>query len=1077
MDPYLRLYALKARVLLHDPPNKMWVLRSHEEVARKFVELVLSGTNLFIDVDENAVRRADVAASTFDRWFINYLYAEKSDGGSSKPLVVEYRWIHNIFRPDKRVELSDPGDRVYNVLRGVGDVLREIAEAAKNVGDRALGHLLYTTLYFLLEVSWLSNDLSPSLADTRNPTHTVFDHLYAATTISNLYLYEEPSGFVARIDIPMIQKFVSSARRTADFWAGSWVISKLSWGIIKRFVDEYGPDIVLSPSLRLNPYLFNYIIEKLEEAGVGRNTTRKICEQYSELLKRLGLNIIIEKTGGDCEKLREMLSLIPLIPATTYIVLPPIKFSSVDDVRNTVARYYTESWNDIVKQVMESSEPTRGIGSVLKQLLNEFQNVLRFPHTSIRIDVVDVKNVYMNLEMCLYKGDKNACKQIGLEDSVKEKLEKTLKQETRNGLSLKEMRLANALLWHVVVTKALDIESRKSPIPLPRPFWIFDGANLKPETDYSKLTAMREGDWRLCTLCQEEPAVIHFPKTWSEKRKRPEFDEEWVKLFREYMISKGLEVDDKAFNELKKVFRPGEALGPYCLLKRVIGYVHAKKLRNYFGLASTDDVALIALDKSLAKIIADEDKAKRFREAFEEKAKREGITIHHLQFVLPEAYKRYCEVSKERCEVVEAIEFRDLELAAFSSNMLYDSFKRVISDSLEEFCKDVDPADLAREMLGDNKDFEVLYKAARKTLLAKRLCSIRTRYSIVKGDGDNIGKLHQGDLESLGIEMSWYIDTLVNHLVKNVSKDDAERIRKAYEIASKVANAIAGKNKLVVSPTLSAAISIALQVAALKDVATIVKFNGFPIYAGGDDVLALFPVEKTIQAVEALRTGFWGDNEKMFHLSTGGEAIVVAQALPTGRSFGVRVADVMDVMSFEIIEAGEQLEKIAKNARWLGSDVCISEKDSLVVSDSRSGVVALFPLSICSGHFKKLIASKVLKTLATIFVANSVGVLSSNTPDDLDNALSDPLTKARVELPLNARHKLIENVVSRNIDVGRDAEEVKTKIVNIFTQPIEVIGNCIINAFNLVNTRRLDGENGLTLAEELIEFIRAARGW
>ncbi|MFZ8792536.1 MAG: hypothetical protein ACO2O2_01425, partial [Acidilobaceae archaeon] len=93
----------KSRALLHDPPNKIWVLKEHEDVARKFRDNVVTKTPLnegLKDDFERIVGRADVTASAFDRWLINMLYVMDS---SKTP--VWYERLHSILRPDKHFEL------------------------------------------------------------------------------------------------------------------------------------------------------------------------------------------------------------------------------------------------------------------------------------------------------------------------------------------------------------------------------------------------------------------------------------------------------------------------------------------------------------------------------------------------------------------------------------------------------------------------------------------------------------------------------------------------------------------------------------------------------------------------------------------------------------------------------------------------------------------------------------------------------------------------------------------------------------------------------------------------------------
>jgi len=89
------------------------------------------------------------------------------------------------------------------------------------------------------------------------------------------------------------------------------------------------------------------------------------------------------------------------------------------------------------------------------------------------------------------------------------------------------------------------------------------------------------------------------------------------------------------------------------------------------------------------------------------------------------------------------------------------------------------------------------------------------------------------------------------------------RIAGAYEVAARISSILSGDaNSILVSPTLTSVISMALQVTALRDVASIIYNRGFPVYSGGDDVLALAPIEGWFDVVKLLRSHFWGDYVK-----------------------------------------------------------------------------------------------------------------------------------------------------------------------------------------------------------------------
>ena len=91
-----------------------------------------------------------------------------------------------------------------------------------------------------------------------------------------------------------------------------------------------------------------------------------------------------------------------------------------------------------------------------------------------------------------------------------------------------------------------------------------------------------------------------------------------------------------------------------------------------------------------------------------------------------------------------------------------------------------------------------------------------------------------------------------------------------------------------------------------------------------------------------------------------------------GKSFSLRFASILDHMSDEIAECTRLLEEIAKEAKWKSGSEEL-EKDTLVLSDSRSGNVALLPLS---GEHQGLRAPKAM------WIARLSTLLSANLPED-----------------------------------------------------------------------------------------------
>jgi CRISPR-associated protein Cmr2 len=1079
----------------------MWVLREHERVAEEFRKRTFLGLGLGREYEE-IVKRADVMASTFDRWLINTLYAVE---GSKD--VVEHTKLHNMFRPDKFFELhAVPEDKALEVAGEIGNILRKVDKTTSNTSELERVRLLYSLLYFLLEVVWYSRGFHPSLADTRAPTHTVFDHLYATASMVNLSFYEEPRGFIVRVDVPGVQQFISASRKTADFWAGSWILSRLIWGLIEEFVDDYGPDVVLSPTLRLNPYFFNYIVRKLERAGVSGDVIADVCRHYVSVISKLGWEDLIRdrlevKSSADaCNddekrgRLLEMLTLIPLIPATTYLVLPPLVVpegqapdagSARDLVRGRVLEAYRRSWQRLLEEVIgelgaasehaEGQDAGRNLGlRLLARLLTHerVREVVELPHMGPRVDVLVVSEVYYKLLRCL-EGDHGGCSELDIDPESIERIRERLESL---GARIDPRSLARNLLWHTIMTRAMEMEAQQSPIPLPRPFWVLKGEELEPVGDYTILTNVRSEDWKVCSLCGDEPAVVHPSKEWDEEEKRETFKKEWLDKVRRFLNVQGL-TDKELGNAIRRVLRPGEALGSYCLLKRAVGEVYSIKLRDYYHVASTDDVALIALDKALSR---DGSVMGSLEARLGDELGKRGLTGDQInkcitsfkRFILPIAV-----MSLEGVRTYPIIG-HDIEEAAHSCNLDYESFKTMASNVLAGVVEDLclkgregrGYTRLCVEIVGSmlqgfSSEVEYLGGVTARPRDVVNFAKLRTNYSIVKGDADGIGRTHQGALPP-SMTLDEYVRVLFEAVSQNLAPEERKRLWVAYDTAKAISRKLSRvKEGLIVSPTLTAVISLALQVTALRDMAAIVGGDGFPVYSGGDDVLALLPIERWYAVVGNLRSHFWGDRESLFHIITSnGKDVAVAQALPVGRSFSVRIADIMDIMSHEIQETVGLLEGVAKRTRWRLYD-CEYEKDTLVVSDSRSRAQTVLPLSTGS----TLIAGRVLRTLGSMFIAENIGVLSANTPEDLDRMLSDPITGRRVDLDNNAKLKIIGRVLLRNVNIARDSTAANKNVV---------LGRILKDIDVNIKLMMRDEEGARRIVmEELVEFIRVSRGW
>jgi len=321
---------VKAYALLHDPPYKaVWPLgykfydgKTHEEEAHKLLFKILSGTPLGGGTPSNEVTKvvkgADRLASSFDRWAL-------APEEEARYWVKPSRLI-NPFNPSKEREIKMPNkdefrERVEKFVKEVNAVLR-LANSEKEA---------YMALYATYELAWINHGLPALPADTRIPTHTIFDHLYATATVLN-WVDEDgkprDEGCLMEIDIPGIQKIIASARKAGDYRAGSLLVSLAIWGTAWKYMEAYGPDVLISPTPRFNPFL--YLQLRKSYGNWGNQAYRLYASVIGKALnlpKKIPITDFIERA--------------PVIPGTAYLALPNC------DEANKALDYFEEALDAI----------------------------------------------------------------------------------------------------------------------------------------------------------------------------------------------------------------------------------------------------------------------------------------------------------------------------------------------------------------------------------------------------------------------------------------------------------------------------------------------------------------------------------------------------------------------------------------------------------------------------------------------------------------------------------------------------------------------------------------------------------
>lgn len=244
-----KLWQTKLAARLHDPAEKALVLMrdpaGHEGGTVKDLRELLS-----LDAaDDQAVKRADWWSSAADR-----------------PQWPDAKWSRVYWTSTPELIHPLSGERAdmqkVGALREteIGDIKNRSFAHFKRLMEGCKGDLRKTLLAFWRfgpvlteeEDNGKLGELWGQLpADSRVPDHTIWDHLDLTSAFAGAFAADS-KGEVAllALSIGPVQPFIASARSTSDLWAGSHLLARLSWEVMKPIVDALGPDAILFPRLR-----------------------------------------------------------------------------------------------------------------------------------------------------------------------------------------------------------------------------------------------------------------------------------------------------------------------------------------------------------------------------------------------------------------------------------------------------------------------------------------------------------------------------------------------------------------------------------------------------------------------------------------------------------------------------------------------------------------------------------------------------------------------------------------------------------------------------------------------------------
>ena len=884
-DGMEELYRLKTAALLHDPPDKTFAIKGHERRAEDLAERIF-GAEASKLIGEERVKLADRVASSFDRWILSILMGEK--------------YIHDLFRCEKV--------KIKNIVEPTleKEITPEIKECDYNEFVNGLEKILNSTsdwklkyhlLYLFYEPLWIFRGLPWGPADTRVPTHSVFDHNYATAAMINWTFRGEGrvKGLLVGLDIAGVQDFISSSRKARDMWISSYIVSALMWYLVAELVEELGPDVVIMPSMRMNPFYLYWLKSRLEskaqEGGVANQLNQLerlfyLSDKVYSMFKDLGMPPY------------------PVIPGRATLALPPLdvigrsalKMGSEDELKEYFIERLRKGWKLLWEATRKLAEIRAGeegdiTWSFILRVFEYYSKLnLRFdevPPLKLRVEVVEIDESADRADLWSIYDEKY------LELTSKTSLSKYSRVEPETELNLYE-----------ITKRAFNEEPLGFPKPSDRGF------------DY-------------CTSCGKLPAIVVLPAGESEER--PEEDEygffiyctlvhnedplkcskllrskneEFRRLMENY--KKWLEnaggKEASALRALKVLFSPGEKLCPWCFLKRTLSL--EPRILKILLVGTENSVDVDAISKDLAQTYAetitwfpslshiasirlyekvaqlDSDGIKKLKHVLQGKKvskpsqKRVTWVWYFMRKIYIERKARNPDLDEEEAFVQDLVlnnpEYmwfdpdarrdwdrilRKLSLSKWCWRYYAliradgDSIGDLLEGKLTAFIPGVICKDNYEKLLLDEHVDEDELDVLKECLGRYIKCSGEGRFRDFMGSLVS-GILNEEELERIKNEWSMEIAK------KGIDQESApKRIEGAAEVLRDVLDR---RLRIVVSPSYHVAISAALMRAALLDVAIVAGLDGVVIYAGGDDLLALVPVDKSLDIVYNTRRAYGG---------------------------------------------------------------------------------------------------------------------------------------------------------------------------------------------------------------------------
>ncbi|MCD6515420.1 MAG: type III-B CRISPR-associated protein Cas10/Cmr2 [Candidatus Odinarchaeota archaeon] len=748
----------KIKAFLHDPPDKaLYLVRSdedklgHEDRRDKILQVLNLKYDIPSEFDYVSSSLQRISVKTVDEAWIDFTRTEREKRPyfihTISAVTKNYKEINDtivgVYKSKLKLLLKDVIDSELTAISKIKKLAEEYSQSENQYYKQLYLYIWRFFKDFLfdeLKKKGMSQELAAELvnlpADTRTPDHIIWDHMDIASAVYGALKEKYPILLLFKIS--PVQSFIRAARKEKDLWAGSHLLSFLTFKAMKVIIDKYGPDSIIYPHLRGLPFMdISYFSHATKQIGY-----------YKKIIKEIQIASIPNR----------FLALIGVqSPETINGIEEEIKENVIAFLRE-LGEFTFKQFIQLIPENYKKDE-----NYYLKKYLPVIEN-----YFSITVAVLP----FPSLSTSNYEEIKQYVLSMDIPKTLKDKY----------------------IEWIEVLSKISEYPARYLDLY----GLIFEILTAVLAAKSIKLSKGRQESGFKCTVCGELVAI---------------YGEENYSAFSSFWR----DIASKS-KELGR-FKLNEKLCPICLVKRYYADLLEKQVvRDKELKVGFESVAKMALSKKADKI------GKIYYIAFEQSSKFDDFFEIFRDLMIS--------VSKENFDnVIPLLESARMEDERSRNHEWYYIEKYDIS----RFMSDLN---ITKPLSKDiKKKLDKIKEIIREIHSEITSDSDQPKYyAILVIDGDNMGKMLVGDSSEIKNYTSYLHHQIANRLPDNVRKDI--------------------KRKL--TPSIHMAISRALMHFSTKIVPTIVedKYNGELIYSGGDDILALLPMDTAIKCAYEIQKEF-----------------------------------------------------------------------------------------------------------------------------------------------------------------------------------------------------------------------------